>query len=108
MGKAKTRGVVEAPKGAPLPDDDWVQFAAQPKRRCSVCNDAAYESIRSVMRLINEKQAWSIPLDKIYQRVCELNSGFGERVRIHNFRAHLDGHEPLWHRYKGEPKGAKS
>ena len=99
MGKTKSRT-----PAAPLTDDAWVTSAAERKRRCAVCNDVALESSRAVLRLINEKQAWSISLDKIYTRVCDLNEGFSERVRAENFRAHLDKHEPLWHRYKGDTK----
>lgn len=100
--KPKIKNTKPLPSTAHLSDEEWMAVASQKRRRCAVCNDSSIESIRDVLRFVNAKQAWKITLLSIYTRVCDLNPGFEDRVRVDNFRAHLDFHEPLWHYYKGD------
>ncbi len=81
---------------------DWIAEVTTKKRKCAVCQDQAAPAIREVMQAIRDagKRAESISVQAIYDRICATNSGFSNRVGIHNFRAHLNFHEPLWRHYK--------
>jgi hypothetical protein len=89
------------PKGTPANDADWIAKTQQQKRRrCCVCREDCIEYLQTLLAEINAAKAFRISVQAIYDRVAEKFPGFSDRVGFHNFRAHLNYHEPLWHRSK--------
>jgi hypothetical protein len=81
-------------------NEEWIVQAQKPKRRCCVCRDASNEYLQDLLRQINKAKAHAISIQAIYDRMCEMKRGFGDRCGFHSFRMHLTHHEPLWHRSK--------
>lgn len=79
---------------------EWIQTAKQKLSRCHMCADEARHTLVEILEAINEARAFTVSMQKIYDRVASLSKGFTSRVGYDAFRHHLSRHEPTWHRAK--------